>query len=119
MGSNRLVRVNELLKRELAVGLYRVMNEKGFDFSAVTVTRVEIASNLRHAKVGISIRDHQEDREAMLALIRKHRAELQEHLKRHVVLKYTPQLEFALDASIEEGDRVLALIEALEREAES
>ncbi len=116
MPSQRLIRVNELLKREIAAYLYRLINEGGFDFAAVTVTQVMTAPNLRHAKVLISIRDHVLEREEMLDRIREHRKPLQQHLNRHVRLKYTPHLEFELDDSIAKGDHVLQLIAELEKE---
>lgn len=114
MTVNRLVRVNELLKQELAAALFRVMNERGFDLSAVSVTRVITGSDLRTARVMISIRDHKNDRQHILRQLRHHAPDLQEHLSRNVILKYTPVLTFELDESIEEGDRVLRIISDME-----
>ena len=116
MPSQRIIRVNELLKREIAAYLYRLINRHDFDMSAVTVTHVITAPNLRHARVYVSIRDHVLEREAMLDEIRTHRKPLQQHLNQTVRLKYTPQLEFELDESIEKGDHVLHLIEELAEE---
>lgn len=116
MPSQRIIRVNELLKREIAAYLYRLINSGDFDMSAVTVTQVSTAPNLRHARVWVSIRDHVLERETMLDEIRAHRKPLQQHLNRTVRLKYTPHLEFELDESIEKGDHVLHLIEELEQE---
>lgn len=114
MSQKRLTRVNELLKREVASALFRVMNEAGFDLTAVTVTAVETGSDLRTALVRISIRDHEAERAEMLALIRRHRAQIQELLHKNVILKYTPRLSFALDGSIERGDRVLGILHEME-----
>lgn len=110
MGIKRLVRVNELLKQEIASALYRVMNEEGFDLSAVTVTHVIAASDLRAARVLVSIRDHVQEREAMLKRLARHAPQIQALLHRNVALKYTPRLTFALDESIEQGDRVLQIL---------
>ena len=116
MGTDRLKRVNELLKREVATALYRTMNEQGFDFSAVTVTHVITSTNLRHARVLVSIRDHANDRMKMLNIIRRHRNDIQKIVHHHVVLKYTPKLTFELDESIAEGDHILDLIAELEKD---
>ncbi len=119
MSIKRLTRVNELLKREIASALYRVMNDGGFDFSAVTVTRVLTSSNLRTARVMVSIRDHQDERARMIHQLEHHRKAIQDMINRDLTLKYTPHLVFELDESIEEGDRVLRLIldmEAAEKE---
>lgn len=118
MSHQRMVRVNELLKREIADALFRVMNESGFDLTAVTVTGVEVGSDLRTAVVRVSIRDHRKERGDMLKLLYRHRGEIQEILHRHVILKYTPRLSFELDESIEKGDRVLQILHKMENAGE-
>lgn len=110
MPTDRLTRVNELLKREISTVLYREMSGTNFRFEAVTVTRVEIASNLRRARVYVSIRGSEAEAERVLAALRHHRAHLQKFIRRDVILKYTPVLQFLRDESIEKGDRVLDLL---------
>ena len=61
MGIPRLVRVNELLKREIAEDLYRHFSMTDFDAAALTVTRVECASDLRDANVFEVDRDKRDD----------------------------------------------------------
>ncbi|OGV43659.1 MAG: ribosome-binding factor A [Lentisphaerae bacterium GWF2_57_35] len=107
-------RVNELLKREIAAALFRVMSETGFDLSAVTITRVQTSSNLRSARVMVSIRDHENERSKMMGRLERHRTEIQQIIHDNVVLKYTPHLTFEIDSSIEEGDRVLSIISQIE-----
>jgi len=119
MSVKRLVRVNELLKREIAEALYRVMTEQDFDFSAVTVTGVEASSDLRTARVRVSIRDHRDDRDVMLGLIRHHAKDIQRIIRKHVILKYTPKLHFHLDESIEQGDHVLQVLAEMEQKGVS
>lgn len=116
MVSKRLVRVNELLQHEVAQQLFRVMNDQGFDVSAVTVTGVETTSDLRTARVLISIRGTPEQQQAMMAQIAGHRKEIQEILGENVILKYTPRLTFELDPSIARGDHVLGLIARIEED---
>lgn len=110
MGVKRLVRVNELLRQEIATALYRVMNEEGFDLSAVTVTHVVTSSDLRTARVLVSIRDHRQERETMLKRLGRHAPRIQALIHQNVALKYTPKLTFALDESIEQGDRILQIL---------
>lgn len=116
MSIDRMIRVNSLLRRVIAETLHRVMTERGFDIAAVTVTAVETSTTLRSARVYVSIREHQGERQAMLKLIRKHAPEIQDIVHREVVLKYTPRLDFVLDESIERGDRVLNVIHRMELE---
>ena len=116
MSTDRLKRVNELLRREIAASLFHVIHEPDFDLSAVTVTHVVASRSLREARVFISIRDHENEREKMLTRLRRYRSEIQDIINRNIVLKFTPRLSFELDLSLEKGDRVLGLLFDLEEE---
>jgi len=117
MSVDRLTRVNQLLKQEIAESLFRVVNEPGTDMAAVTVTRVVTSSNLRNARAFVSIRGDEETRQKLFNLIRHHRKQIQQGIAKHIVLKYTPQVTFELDLSIEQGDHILGLIAKLENES--
>ncbi|MBN1269191.1 MAG: 30S ribosome-binding factor RbfA [Kiritimatiellae bacterium] len=119
MTSRRLTRVNELLKREIAEGLYRIMNDRGFDLAAVTVTRVITSSDLKNARVMVSIRGHHGERGAMLQMLEHHRRTIQQSINKHITLKFVPQLAFELDESIAQGDHVLSIIADLEAAQEA
>jgi len=116
MTTDRIARVNELLRREIGALLFRLVNETGFDIAAVTVTQVITSPNLRTARVRISIRDHQAERSKMLNTIRTHRQEFQREINRNLVLKYTPRLFFELDTSLEKGNHILDVLYKLESE---
>jgi ribosome-binding factor A len=119
MSVDRLTRLNELLKRELAGALFRVMQNEPFDLSAVTITRVVLSRDLREARVCVSIREHHAERNKMLSMLRHHRQEFQKMLNRDLVMKYTPRLSFELDTSVEEGDHVLALLNKMAEEEQT
>ena len=112
--STRIIRVNELLKREIAADILRLFVGGEFDTGAITVTRVETAPNLRDATVYISIFRHEEERADMIRFLSKHRKEIQHRMSRNVIIKYTPRLHFRLDASLEDGDRVLKILDQLD-----
>lgn len=116
MSTSRITRINELIQHEVALQLYRVINDPAFDPAAVTVTHVFTGSDLRHSKVLVSIRGEPDRQHELMRIIHAHRRELQSVVGRQVVLKYTPQLSFELDPSVAEGDRVLGLISQLEDE---
>ncbi|MBN2686502.1 MAG: 30S ribosome-binding factor RbfA [Pontiellaceae bacterium] len=116
MGTPRLVRVNELLKREIAEDLYRNFSMSDFDAAALTVTRVECTPDLRDANVFVSIFGHEDERNSMIRYLNRHRQEIVRLMIKRVKLKYTPRLHFVLDESIEGGDHILSLLAELERE---
>ena len=111
---DRLTRVNELLKRELADGL-----EKSLLFSTggalVSVTEVKTSVDLRNATVFISIFVPKNgNKNAIWNEILERRADLQKQIGRNLKFKHTPVLSFKLDERMEEGDRVLQLLNEME-----
>lgn len=116
MRPQRMTRINQLLRQEVAEYLFRFVNEPGFDPARVTVTRVITSADLRHARVLVSVRGSPEEQEAALGHIRRHRIELQNAINRDIRMKYTPQLLIELDHSIAKGDQVLSLIAEMEAE---
>jgi ribosome-binding factor A len=114
----RLVRVNELLKREL--GMLFERNLSDFRDCLVTVTEVKTAPNLRRAIVRFSVYGGGAERPAkILAELRRQRSDLQHELTRNVKLKYTPVLDFHLDDQGDKTDRVLHLLDKLEKDPPS
>ena len=112
----RMTRVNELLKRELAD-----LIKKNIEYNRnylVTITEVKTTPDLRHAKVFVSIMggDNETEKKEILKKIEKKRSLIQNHMSSHVVLKYTPVLTFMLDKRLEEGDKVLGIMQELEND---
>lgn len=116
MGTSRMVRVNELLKREIAEDLHRNFSGTDFDAAAITVTRVECAPDLRDANVYISIFGHEQDRHQMIHTLNRRRQEIVRMMIKRVKLKYTPRLQFHLDESLAEGDNILSILHELEQQ---
>jgi ribosome-binding factor A len=113
MPSLRLQRVRELLKREIGEVIRREfpVAEAGL----VSVNDVDVAGDLHSAIVFISILGTAEQQKRGLAMLTQHRKRIQGLVGRAVVLKYTPTLKFLVDDSIARGNRVLQIIEELEK----
>jgi ribosome-binding factor A len=113
MGSHRLQRVRELLKREIGEAIRREIpvNEAGL----VTVNDVDVAGDLRVATVFIGILGNSEQQRTGLVLLQKNRSRIQSLVGKAVILKYTPQLRFVVDDSVTRGNRVLDILAELEK----
>lgn len=112
MPNKRMLRVNELLKREIADLLERM--DLNLPNSLISVCEVDVSPDLRRAKVHVSILGEKDDLpESVIKYLRRHRTEIQNKMANDVKLKYTPVLEFVEDSRMERGDKVLALIEEL------
>ena len=115
MASLRLQRVRELLKREIGEAIRREfhVDEAGL----ISVNDVDVAGDLKSATVFISILGNPDQQKRGFQLLHEHRIRLQGFVARAVVLKYTPTLRFVFDDSIVRGNRVLQIMEELEKSA--
>jgi len=113
MPSLRLQRVRELLKREIGEIIRREfqVSEAGL----ITVNDVDVAGDLQSAVVFISILGNADQKKRGIQLLSDHRKRIQGLLGRAVVLKYTPTLKFVIDDSVVRANKVLQIIEELEK----
>ncbi|MCI0744012.1 MAG: 30S ribosome-binding factor RbfA [Verrucomicrobia subdivision 3 bacterium] len=113
MASHRLLRVRELLKREIGEAIRREIPVE--QAGLVTVNDVDVSGDLRVATVFIGILGSAEQQRTGLAMLQRNRSRIQGLVAKAVILKYTPQLRFVVDDSIARGNRVLDIIAELER----
>jgi ribosome-binding factor A len=118
MKPDRITRVNEIIRRELGVQLYRVVNRPDFDPAEVTFTHAVTSVDLRSCRVLVSVRGDEAEQQRVLGILKRHRVAFQDALRDHVVLRYTPQLHFVIDHSVEQGDHVLHLLQQMEADGE-
>lgn len=107
---NRLVRVCEIIKRELSAAMAREIH---FPVPLVTISSVDITPDLKQAHIYISAIGEPAARRQVVELLEGARISLQAELARRVIIKHTPHLHFHLDESIERGTRVLAIMDEL------
>ena len=113
MPSHRLLRVNEMLKREIGEALRRELPVA--QAGLVTANEVDVAGDLKTAKVYVGILGTAEQKKLALDLLGKAAPRIQSLVARTIILKYTPKLKFLVDESVDRGNRVLSIIEELEK----
>lgn len=106
MAGDRLRRVNEALREVLSARIAEGLKDTRVGF--VTVTAVETSPDLRHARVYVSVMG---DREETLAGLEASRALLQAAIAKDMRIKYTPQLNFVYDETVERGMRITELLD--------
>jgi ribosome-binding factor A len=113
MLSLRLQRVRELLKREIGEAIRREIpvGEAGL----ISVNDVVVSGDLHSATVFVGILGNAQQQKVGLEKLAKYRKRIQGLVGKAVILKYTPQLRFVMDVSVEKGNRVLKVLEELER----
>ena len=105
-----MMRVNEVVKRELSGILVR---EISFEGALVSINHVDVTSDLKNAHVFVSVLGT-ESNASVMSKLESQRPILQSELARHVAMKYTPCLIFHLDESIARGARVIKIMQEIE-----
>ena len=113
MTTDRMRRVNESVRQVLSESLGDLKDPRiGF----VTITGVETSSDLRHAKVFVSVLGSAKKRDATISGLNSSHGVLQAALAKELRMKRTPQLTFQYDPTVERGVRLSALIDELNSE---
>jgi ribosome-binding factor A len=117
MPTLRHERVRELLKRAIGEAVRREFRVE--EVGLITVNDLDVAGDLKSAVVFVSILGSPDQQKRALSVLEEHRIRIQGLVARSVILKFTPTLKFVVDDSIVRGNRVLQIIEELEKESAS
>ena len=107
MPSNRIGRINEEIQRELSALIRTVKDPRVHGL--VSVTAVDTTADLRYAKVYVSVLDQSDVREVVKGL-KSAGGYLRRELGRVLQLRYTPELIFTEDDSINQGAHILSML---------
>src|ERR1017187_6029117 len=115
MSNLRHDRVRELLRRAIGEAIRREFHVN--DVGLITVNDIDVGGDLKSAVVFITILGNADQQKRGLQVLEENRIRLQGLVAKSVVLKYTPTLKFIVDDSIVRGNRVLQIIDELEKES--
>jgi ribosome-binding factor A len=111
--NQRAARVADQMREEIAQ-LLRDLKDPRIGF--VSVVKVEVANDLRHAKVFISVLGDDSIKKESMKGVQSASGHIRTELGRIMRLRYTPELHFVLDESIEHGSRIAKLLVQVQEE---
>ncbi len=106
--SNRTIRVNELIQRELNDILRRHYQTESI---SITVTEVRISTDLRDGKVFVAIIGDEEFVLRRMAWLRRQAREIRAELARRIMLKFLPNLSYSIDETTPRSAKVLQMLD--------
>ena len=118
MPSNRIARINEEIQRELSDQLRRLKDPRVSQVGMVSITRVDTTGDLRYARVYVSVLDKTREKDALKGL-KSAAGFLRRELGQALQLRYTPELQFLPDDSIQHGAHILEVLRQVERADEA
>mgnify|MGYP001420581543 FL=1 len=114
MSELRASRVAEQMKKELGDIITRKIKDPRVGF--VTITDVEVTGDLQQAKVYISVLGSEEERQDTLVGLAKAKGFIRSEIGKRIRLRKTPELSFDMDETMEQGNRIEALLRQLNDE---
>jgi ribosome-binding factor A len=107
--AERMRRVNEAVREVVSARIAEGLRDPRIGF--VTVTAVDTSSDLRQARVYVSVLGGDEERAETLAGLASAHGVLQQAVATELRMKHTPTLEFVFDESINRGMRITELLD--------
>ncbi|MDI6740123.1 MAG: 30S ribosome-binding factor RbfA, partial [Candidatus Edwardsbacteria bacterium] len=104
MKFKRATQVAEEMKRAISEIIAGELRDPRLGF--ITITGVELADDLRYAKVFISIFEDEARQKECLNGLESAKGFIRRELGRKLGLRYTPEFDFRIDKSVAEGDRI-------------
>jgi ribosome-binding factor A len=111
----RTNRLAEELKNEISAIISQEVRDPRMGF--VTVTDVKVSSDLRYARIFISVFGNKEEQRQTIDALADASGFIRRQIGARIKLRYTPELTFAYDESVEQGDRMMQLIEDIKKES--
>ncbi len=112
--SHRMQRINELLKKEMSLVISREIDDPRIKRNMITITKVDTAKDLHHAKVYFICLDKMQSDEVIKSL-NSSRGLFLAILKKRLTIRYIPTFNFIYDDSIEKTNEVLNTIRELDQ----
>jgi ribosome-binding factor A len=107
--ADRMRRVNEAVREVVSARLAEGLRDPRIGF--VTVTSVDTSTDLRQARVYVSVLGDDEQRSDTMAGLESAHGVLQQAVGRELRMKHTPALQFVFDESIDRGMRISELLD--------
>jgi ribosome-binding factor A len=116
--TRRIERINSLLKQVISDIIRHEVKNPHLP-PLVTVTRVEITPDLRHAKVYVSIIGEEKAKQEGLQALQSASGFIGVHASKEVRMRYFPELTFVLDDTVDKQMHIESLLNQIEKERKS
>lgn len=116
MEGKRSEKVADLIQKEISQMLVKSIKDPRIGF--VTITRVSVSEDCRFAKVYFSVAGTPAERERSMKGLHSAKGFVRRELGRRIRLRYTPEILFQFDPSIEYAIHMEELIQSIQQEKE-
>lgn len=115
MGKYRSGRINEEIRKEISSIIQSDIKDPRLS-SMISVTKVDVTKDLRYAKVYVSIFSKDNNKEESLAALKSSAGFIRHLVGERINLRYTPEIIFELDNSIEHGMQIEEILHKIKEQ---
>lgn len=113
MSTRRQAQVADEIRREIGELILKQIKDPRIGF--VSVTEVHVSPDLRHAHVNVSVYGSENERQETLRALQHGAGFFRHEIGQSLQLRFTPEIVFHLDDSLERGDRILRLLDQVKQ----
>lgn len=106
--TRRTEKLQEFIKEQVSEIIQQHVRDPRIGF--VSITDVEVSADMRHAKIFVSVLGDEDAKSGTMAGLHSALKFIRGELGRRLEMRYTPEIMFKLDTSIERGSRIVSLI---------
>lgn len=117
--SRRVSRVGALIQEEVSQMVLHEIKDDRVGAGMVSITLVDVSGDLQHAKIYVSIYGTDEARDETMAGLKSATGFVRRELGKRLRLRRTPEITFVEDRGIEQGSKVLNLLNQLSQERQN
>lgn len=114
----RVEKVSSEVEKVLSLIMQNDVHDQRVSEHFGSITRVELTGDLKHAKVFISVYGSEEDKRSFMEGLDSAKGFIRSELGKQTTLRYVPALHFKLDRALEEGARVISLLDEMKARGE-
>lgn len=111
----RIDKVNQAVKREVSSIIHSELKDPRLEF--VTITSVEVSRDLQHARVTFSVLGDEKKAESAIQGLESARGFIRKLIGQRIRLRYTPDIEFIFDKTVEYSVRIEEALEEIKNES--
>jgi len=106
--TKRTMQVGDVVREALSTILVRDISDP--DLVMVSVTEVEMTTDLKEARVHVSVIGDSDKQERAMDALERHRGRIRKELGARARLRYTPALRFMLDTTAERAMKIESIL---------
>ncbi len=115
MASNRIMRIAEEIKREVSDIIQHELKDPRI-CGMISVTKVTVTNDLKYSKIFVSVLGSSEEKKQILVGLKNAAGFIRKEIGQRVNIRYTPEIIFEMDDSIEYGFRISNILKQISPE---